>query len=154
MNFAYIYNKVYVLLVLLCAFGIQARAQEKIVNPSISYSDNAREVVIGGLAVSGVQGYEDFVLTSISGLAVGQRIEMPGSQITQAVKRYWKHGLFSDVAISADSIVGDTAYLHIYLKLRPRVSSINYIGLKKSERGAETRYHQRGTDYTEHDSPC
>ena len=134
MNFAYIYNKVYVLLVLLCAFGIQARAQEKIVNPSISYSDNAREVVIGGLAVSGVQGYEDFVLTSISGLAVGQRIEMPGSQITQAVKRYWKHGLFSDVAISADSIVGDTAYLHIYLKLRPRVSSINYIGLKKSER--------------------
>jgi outer membrane protein insertion porin family len=59
---------------------------------------------------------------------------MPGSQITQAVKRYWKHGLFSDVAISADSIVGDTAYLHIYLKLRPRVSSINYIGLKKSER--------------------
>jgi outer membrane protein insertion porin family len=134
MNFAYIYNKVYVLLVLLCAFGIQARAQEKIVNPSVSYSDNAREVVIGGLAVSGVQGYEDFVLTSISGLAVGQRIEMPGSQITQAVKRYWKHGLFSDVAISADSIVGDTAYLHIYLKLRPRVSSINYIGLKKSER--------------------
>jgi outer membrane protein insertion porin family len=134
MNFAYIYNKVYVLLVLLCAFGIQARAQEKIVNPSISYSDNAREVVIGGLAVSGVQGYEDFVLTSISGLAVGQRIEMPGSQITQTVKRYWKHGLFSDVAISADSIVGDTAYLHIYLKLRPRVSSINYIGLKKSER--------------------
>ena len=134
MNFAYIYNKVYVLLVLLCAFGIQARAQEKIVNPSVSYSDNAREVVIGGLAVSGVQGYEDFVLTSISGLAVGQRIEMPGSQITQAVKRYWKHGLFSDVAISADSIVGNTAYLHIYLKLRPRVSSINYIGLKKSER--------------------
>ena len=50
------------------------------------------------------------------------------------MKRYWKHGLFSKVAISADSIVGDKAYLHFHLALRPRVSTINYIGLKKSER--------------------
>jgi len=114
--------------------SLQSAAQEKIINPSISYSDAPRNVIIGGLTVSGVQGYEDYVLTSISGLAVGQRIELPGSQITQAIKRYWKHGLFSDVSIAADSIVGDSAYLHIYLKLRPRVSTINYFGLKKSER--------------------
>ena len=50
------------------------------------------------------------------------------------MKRYWKHGLFSKVAIAADSIVGDKIYLHIYLAVRPRVSTINYIGLKKSER--------------------
>jgi len=50
------------------------------------------------------------------------------------VKRYWRHGLFSDVQISADSIVGRKIYLHIALKTRPRVSVINYEGLKKSER--------------------
>ena len=65
---------------------------------------------------------------------MGQRITVPGSDITDAVKRYWKHGLFSKVAIAADSIVGDKIYLHIYLAVRPRVSTINYIGLKKSER--------------------
>ena len=76
----------------------------------------------------------DYVLTGISGLVVGQHITLPGNEITDAVKRYWKHGLFSKVAISADSIVGDKAYLHFHLALRPRVSTINYIGLKKSER--------------------
>ena len=50
------------------------------------------------------------------------------------MKRYWRHGLFSNVSISADSIVGDKIYLHIHLAVRPRISAINYIGLKKSER--------------------
>ena len=61
-------------------------------------------------------------------------MEVPGTAITDAVKRYWKHGLFSDVSISADSIVGDNIYLKIHLAPRPRISTINYNGLKKTER--------------------
>ncbi len=109
-------------------------AQEKVLNPDISYAGSARSCVLGGLAVSGVEGYEDYTLTGISGLQVGQEITLPGNEISDAVKRYWRHGLFSEVSIACDSIVEDKAYLHIYLKVRPRVSSINYIGLKKSER--------------------
>ena len=82
----------------------------------------------------GVEGYEDYMLTGLSGLQVGQQISVPGSEITEAVKRYWRHGLFSKVTISADSIIGDTIYLALNLSLRPRVSTINYYGLKKSER--------------------
>ena len=84
--------------------------------------------------MSGVDGYDDYILAGISGLSVGQTISLPGNEVTDAVKRYWKHGLFSDVSIAADSIVGDKVYLHIRLKQRPRVSSINFTGLKKSER--------------------
>lgn len=109
-------------------------AQDKIVNPEISYAGNPRSVTIGGLAISGIEGYEDYMLLSISGLAEGQQITLPGNEITDAVKRYWRHGLFSEVSIAADSLVGDKVYLHIYLKARPRVSTINYIGLKKSEK--------------------
>lgn len=130
----YIYNKVLVTLLLMLGIATGVQAQDKIINPDISYAGTERDVVVGGIAVSGVEGYEDYVLTGISGLAVGQRIMVPGSDITDAVKRYWKHGLFSKVAIAADSIVGDKIYLHIYLAVRPRVSTINYIGLKKSER--------------------
>lgn len=130
----YIYNKVLVTLLLMLGIATGVQAQDKIINPDISYAGTGRDVVVGGIAVSGVEGYEDYVLTGISGLAVGQRITVPGSDITDAVKRYWKHGLFSKVAIAADSIVGDKIYLHIYLAVRPRVSTINYIGLKKSER--------------------
>lgn len=130
----YIYNKVLVTLLLMLGIATGVQAQDKIINPDISYAGTERDVVVGGIVVSGVEGYEDYVLTGISGLAVGQRITVPGSDITDAVKRYWKHGLFSKVAIAADSIVGDKIYLHIYLAVRPRVSTINYIGLKKSER--------------------
>lgn len=111
-----------------------ANAQEKIVNPNITYAGNPITYRLAGLRVTGVIGYEDYVLTGISGLAVGQKIEVPGTAISDAVKRYWKHGLFSDVSISADSIVGEDIYLNIHLKTRPRVSTINYNGISKKEK--------------------
>ena len=110
------------------------KAQNIIVNPDISYAGTPRQCEIGGINVEGVEGYEDFVLINLSGLSVGQRIEVPGSEITEAVKRYWKHGLFSDVSITADSIVDSKVYLCIHLALRPRITAINYYGVKKSER--------------------
>ena len=109
-------------------------AQDVITYPDISYAGSPRTLVLGGINISGMDGYEDYALAGISGLSVGQEIEVPGVQITDAVKRYWRHGLFSNVSISADSIVGNRIYLHIHLASRPRVSAINYIGVKKSER--------------------
>ena len=118
---------------LLCCVGMTA--QDKVTYPDISYAGTPRTLTLAGLNVSGAEGYEDYMLTGISGLTIGQTITLPGNEITEAVKHYWKYGLFSDVSISADSIVGgDKVYLHIFLRLRPRVSTINYIGLKKSER--------------------
>ena len=109
-------------------------AQDVIVNPEISYAGTPRHLELGGMTAKGIEGYEDYVLTSLSGLTVGQTINVPGTEITDAVKRYWKHGLFSKVAIAADSIVGNKIYLTIHLAARPRISAINYYGLKKSER--------------------
>lgn len=126
-------NKVLMLLAL-SGVTLTMSAQQKIVNPDITYSGTPKTYKLAGLTVTGIEGYEDYVLTGISGLTVGQELEVPGTAITDAVKRYWKHGLFSDVSISADSIVGDNIYLKIHLAPRPRISTINYNGLKKSER--------------------
>ena len=126
-------NKVLMLLAL-SGVSLTMSAQQKIVNPDIVYSGTPKTYKLAGLTVTGIEGYEDYVLTGISGLAVGQELEVPGTAITDAVKRYWKHGLFSDVSISADSIVGDNIYLKIHLAPRPRISTINYNGLKKTER--------------------
>ncbi len=130
----YILNKVLAACIVMLFYVSLCSAQDKIVNPDVSYAGTPRTCTIGGIAVDGVEGYEDYVLTSISGLDVGQEITVPGNAITEAIKRYWKHGLFSKVSISADSIVGSKVYLHIDLALRPRVSAINYNGVKKSER--------------------
>ena len=109
-------------------------AQEFIVNPEISYSTSPKHCEIGGINVEGVEGYEDYVVIGLSGLSVGQEIDIPGQEITEAVKRYWRHGLFSKVSITADSIVDSKVYLTYHLALRPKITEINYTGVKKSER--------------------
>ena len=103
------------------ACSIIAKAQDKIVYPDISYAGTPRTVQIAGIAVTGAEGYEDYMLTGISGLSIGQEIQLPGDEITDAVKHYWKYGLFSEVSISVDSLIHDKAYLHIHLQMRPRV---------------------------------
>ena len=119
---------------LLLLVAMQAVAQYKIVKPTILYTGNPRTYTIGGINLSGVDNYEPYVIIGISGLSVGDVIDVPGDAITTAVKNYWNHGLFADVSIEADSIVGDKIYLGINLKQRPRISNINYNGVKKGER--------------------
>lgn len=113
---------------------MQVAAQHTVVKPTILYTGNPRTYTIGGINLSGVDNYEPYVIIGISGLSVGDVIDVPGDAITTAVKNYWKHGLFADVSIAADSIVGDKIYLGINLKQRPRISNINYNGVKKGER--------------------
>ncbi len=107
---------------------------EKVVDPIVDYGRTPREYILGGITVDGVQNYDDYLLIGLSGLQVGSKITIPGDEITRAVKRYWRNGLFSNVAIRVDSIVNDSAFLHIQLAQRPRISEINYSGVKKSER--------------------
>ena len=103
--------------------------------PVISYSLSPRKYKIADIKVRGVEKtYEDYVLIGFSGLSVGDEITVPGDEITGAVKAFWKHGLFSDVKILATKIEGDQIWLEIQLKQRPRISEVNYHGIKKGER--------------------
>lgn len=102
--------------------------------PDISYTQDRNRYVLGGLAIDGGAGFDEDLLLSISGLTVGEIYDVPGNDISEAVRRYMKQKLFSNARIEADSIVGSKIYLHIYLTPQPRVSAINYTGIKKSER--------------------
>ncbi|MBR6691166.1 MAG: outer membrane protein assembly factor BamA [Bacteroidaceae bacterium] len=120
------------LLALVSVSGVSA--QQTIVKPTVLYTNAAHKYTIGGINITGVDDIEPAVIKSISGLSVGDVISVPGDEVTNAVKRYCRHGLFEDVSITADSIVGDKVYLGIALKMRPRVSQLNINGVKKSER--------------------
>lgn len=102
--------------------------------PVISYSLSPRKYKIADIKVTGVKNYDDFVLIGFSGLSVGDEVSVPGDEITTAVKRFWKHGLFSDVKILANKIENDSIWLEVQLKQRPRISQVNYFGIKKGER--------------------
>ena len=102
--------------------------------PEISYTLSPRKYKIADIQVTGVKNYDDFVLIGFSGLSVGDEVSVPGDEITTAVKRFWKHGLFSDVKIVANKIENDSIWLEVKLKQRPRISEVNYHGIKKGER--------------------
>ena len=108
---------------------------DTVYNPVVDYGSMPRKYEIADITVSGAtDNYEDFVIIGYSGLTVGDEIEIPGDAITNAVKRCWKQGLFSDIAISITKIAGNKVWLNIALQQRPRISEVNYIGIKKSER--------------------
>ncbi|MEA4840810.1 MAG: outer membrane protein assembly factor BamA [Bacteroidales bacterium] len=131
------YRKIIASFCVLCAFTFvlqkgEAATSEKNL-PEIYYS-SPREYKIADIAVTGIDNYEDYVLKGLSGLSIGQVIKVPGDEITEAMRRYWKHGLFSDVKILATKIEGNQVWLEVQLKPRPRISEIKYIGIKKSDR--------------------
>ena len=99
----------------------------------ISYN-HPKRYKIADIKVTGIKNYDDFVLIGFSGLSVGDMVTIPGDEITTAVKRFWKHGLFSDVKILATKLEGDEVWMEIRLKQRPRISEVNYHGIKKGER--------------------
>ncbi|MCC8133135.1 MAG: BamA/TamA family outer membrane protein [Tannerellaceae bacterium] len=101
--------------------------------PTISYSLSPKKYKIADIQITGAQNYDDFVLIGFSGLSVGDVVTVPGDEITSAVKRFWRHGLFSDVKIVATKMEGDEVWLEIQLKQRPRISQVNYKGIKKGE---------------------
>ncbi len=91
------------------------------------------EYTIAGITVSGVKFLEPNALIGISGLRIGQKVMIPGEQVTAAVKKLWDQGLFSDVKITIASREEENVWLDIYLQERPRLSSLKFEGIRKSE---------------------
>ena len=98
---------------------------------AISY-DGVREYQIAGITVTGISYLDDNALVRLSGLAVGQRMKIPGDATSKAVDNLWKQGLFENISIQAAKIEGERIYLNIALQERPRLSMISYEGVPKS----------------------
>lgn len=95
--------------------------------------NNPEEYILKGITVSGVKFLDTNVITSISGLYLGDKISIPGETITNAINKLWDQGLFSDIKITATRIEGEDIYLDIFLQELPRISAIEFSGIKKSE---------------------
>lgn len=128
-----LFFKTIILLLFVSAF-VDAYAQETKVSPTVLYSGSPQKYTIGGINLNGAENLEPAIVIGLSGLSVGDVISVPGEEVTTAIKRFWKHGLFEDVSITADSIVGNKIFIGITLKQRPRVSKLNFNGIKKTER--------------------
>lgn len=102
--------------------------------PDVIYSPIPKTYEIAGIKVTGIPSEDDYLIIGHSGLLKGERIEIPGTEITNAVKRLWRQGLYSKVQINIEKVVGDKAWLEIALQRQPRMSELRFEGAKGGEK--------------------
>lgn len=111
-----------------------AEPNDTIYNPDIIYSPIPKSYEIAGIKVTGVPASDEYLVIGFSGLAVGDRIEVPGTAVTDAVKRFWHQGLYSKVEINAEKVAGGKIWLEIALQQQPRMSEMRFEGVKGGEK--------------------
>ncbi len=80
----------------------------------IDYS-RSKDYFIAGVQVSGIKFIQKEVLISLSGLKIGNKITLPGDDVTKVLQKFWGQGLFSDAKITARKFEGDSVWLDIFL---------------------------------------
>jgi outer membrane protein insertion porin family len=119
-------------------FSFAATAQEPTsVDPNLLALESARipkEFTISSIIVTGVTTLDTAIVHSISGLKVGDKVMIPGGDnFSKSIANLWRQRLFSNVQIFIIAVREDQIDIEINVQERPRLGSIRFTGIKKSE---------------------
>jgi outer membrane protein insertion porin family len=93
-----------------------------------------KEYTIAGVTVTGIRHLDTSIVSSISGLQVGDKFKHPGSDIfAKAINNLWRQKLFSGVQIYITKIQDDRVWIEINVVERPRLGNFKFVGPKKAE---------------------
>ena len=107
---------------------IVVSSQDSVPTIAIDYS-SPKTYEIGGITSSGSGALDQRLLP----FHVGEKIEIPGEQISSTLKKLWNTGLFEDVRIDLTKVIGNTVFLDIYLEDRSRLAAFAFTGAKRNE---------------------
>ena len=107
--------------------------EDTVFNPTVLFNGMPRTYEIADIKITGAPNYDDFLILGYTGLKVGDRVELPGNDIPNAVKRLMRQQLFSQARVKVLKTYGDKAWLEIELRPQPRISAVHYNGMKKGE---------------------
>lgn len=108
-------------------------AVDTIYKPAIFYT-SPKSYQIAGIKVEGVSDrYDPSTIIELSGLYIGQVLDIPGEKISASLKKLDGHGIFTKISFELEKTIGNKAYIIIKMSEMPKLSKINYSGAKKSE---------------------
>ena len=108
-------------------FGLkQANAQEN------AY-DKGKFYELGEITVTGVKSFSPQTVVAYTGLKKGQRIQIPGEEISTTINKLWKLELFSDIEFFITKIEGEVVDLELYIQELPTLSEYTIKGIKKGK---------------------
>jgi outer membrane protein insertion porin family len=88
-----------------------------------------REYLIAGIKITGTKYLDESLLTSISGLTVGDKVTIPGGDnFSKAITNLWKQRLFANISIYFTRLVGNSVYVEINVSERPRLGNFYFKG--------------------------
>jgi len=108
------------------------------VNPALQEIFTAKypkSYTIGGITVTGAKAFDPNLIISISGMAIGDKVQLPGSDVFgKGISKLWKQNLVSKVDIAITRLEEQTIFIEIIIEERPRLIDFNFIGIKKGEK--------------------
>lgn len=120
-------------IILLLIIAVNAMAQS---NDSL-FLENAKskkKYRIAAIRIDGANSTDKNVIALLSGLSEGDEITIPGDKITDAIKKLWKQGMFEDIQLYQEKVVGNDVFLVIKVVERPRLTKFAFKGdVKKSD---------------------
>src|SRR5690606_16359836 len=93
--------------------------------------DKGEEYILGGIEVTGVKSYNDQSVISYTGWRIGQKITVPGEEISDVISKLWGLNFFSDINIYKTKIVGDKIFLEISVVELPTLADVKVTGIKE-----------------------
>lgn len=96
-------------------------------------ADEPRKYTLGGITVSGARALDPNTLIGLSGLRIGDPINIPGEEIGKAIRKIWNQGILADVSVSVARTEGDKVYLDFNVRERPRLSKFTFTGISKGQ---------------------
>ncbi len=88
---------------------------------------------IGGVDVEGAEYLDKDLLITLTGIKVGDRINIPGDETNQALTRLWKQNLFQNVSLYLEKVIGNSAFLVFKVQQKPKLSGFTFTGARKGE---------------------
>ena len=136
-----IYRK-FLFLAVVCFFSHNLWAQNDTipvsVNPALQEIFTAKypkSYTIGGITVTGAKAFDPSLIISISGMAIGDKVQLPGSDVFgKGISKLWKQNLVSKVDIFITRLEDQNIFIEISIEERPRLIDFNFIGIKKGEK--------------------
>ena len=92
-----------------------------------------RTYVVDSIKVSGLKSFNAQTVISYSGLRKGQKISVPGEQVSEIINKLWGLELFSDINFYVTKVTGEHIDLEIEIEELPTLSEVKINGLKKGK---------------------
>jgi outer membrane protein insertion porin family len=124
-----------VLIVLLgvCLLSNPANAQVALGERTVLDYTRPVEYTIAGITVTGAEYLDQNVLVMLAGLNIGEKVTIPGEDISKSIRKLWDQGLFENIGIYVTNIEGENVFLELRLKERPRLTRFSLKGVNKTE---------------------